>query len=497
MNAYSYIRWSSRKQTEGDSLARQMETARRIATENEWNLIDLPPDEAVSSFTGDNLQHNRILGQFIVNVKQGRIPTPCVLIIEKLDRFSRLQVDEVLTTFIDLLKAGVAVYSCSENFLYSAKGLKENPTLVVLQLVLGFVAANQYSATISDRVGKAKQRKIAESLKGKVFVEASCPHYLDWKDGQFRENDKANIVRSIFQDYINGETFGSIAKELNTSKIKPLGPAKSWQAQTVKQILQSRNVIGEYRGMSDYFPSIITKEDFAKVQGLIEITKVGKGRRTLDRTNFLRGLIFCSECGKPLCVHSGGSRSTIAYFRCSGPRIGTCNATRMVRQSLLEESLFAMILQADPASLLVDVQRNNLEELKILEGRLINVTKAISRLVDLEEVGLDEVKVKLTTLKTEREELQRQIDRARGLATSGSPLEAIGTLGKVIAGDDDFQLDQALRGMAEQLKDETVRKRLAVPLKAVVERITVDLTQQTAAVRVVGGKTVGTIYLGD
>jgi hypothetical protein len=48
--AYSYRRFSSRKQGDGSSLTRQLEMAQEVCTANGWQLVDLPPDEGVSAY---------------------------------------------------------------------------------------------------------------------------------------------------------------------------------------------------------------------------------------------------------------------------------------------------------------------------------------------------------------------------------------------------------------------------------------------------------------
>lgn len=138
MNAFSYVRWSSAKQTDGDSFLRQTETARRVCREKGWNLVDLGSDAGVSAFKGKNLSHKGILGQFIKRVESGLIQTPCVLILEKLDRFSRNDVDEVLPVFLNLLKSGVEVYSALDNDHYTHAKIKDDPMVNILKLVMGF-----------------------------------------------------------------------------------------------------------------------------------------------------------------------------------------------------------------------------------------------------------------------------------------------------------------------------------------------------------------------
>jgi len=69
--AYSYRRFSSRQQSDGSSLARQLQMAQDVCTANGWQLVDLPPDEGVSAYKveGTNGElaanmHRAISGRF-------------------------------------------------------------------------------------------------------------------------------------------------------------------------------------------------------------------------------------------------------------------------------------------------------------------------------------------------------------------------------------------------------------------------------------------------
>jgi DNA invertase Pin-like site-specific DNA recombinase len=51
MKAYSYKRWSTDKQTKGDSLMRQTNSARAICEQKGWELDEsLEPDAGISAF---------------------------------------------------------------------------------------------------------------------------------------------------------------------------------------------------------------------------------------------------------------------------------------------------------------------------------------------------------------------------------------------------------------------------------------------------------------
>ena len=92
--AFSYARFSSAKQSDGYSLARQVEAAKAYCTRNGLALDDRSfCDMGVSGFHGQNSIAGD-LGVFIELLKDGRIPKRSVLIVENTDRLSRLPPDE-------------------------------------------------------------------------------------------------------------------------------------------------------------------------------------------------------------------------------------------------------------------------------------------------------------------------------------------------------------------------------------------------------------------
>ena len=86
---YSYQRWSTPEQGEGDSLRRQTARATAWAEANGYLLSDATyRDEGVSAFSGGNVQHGA-LGAFLTAVRSGEVPRGSALYVEDLDRVSR------------------------------------------------------------------------------------------------------------------------------------------------------------------------------------------------------------------------------------------------------------------------------------------------------------------------------------------------------------------------------------------------------------------------
>ena len=101
--AYSYVRFSSAKQADGDSLRRQTAMARDYAERHGLELADLTlRDLGKSAFRGKNAVEGA-LGEFIRAVDSGKVEPGSYLLVESLDRLSRDRIMAALNQFADLL----------------------------------------------------------------------------------------------------------------------------------------------------------------------------------------------------------------------------------------------------------------------------------------------------------------------------------------------------------------------------------------------------------
>src|SRR6516165_6806666 len=111
--AYSYIRFSTAEQEEGDSLRRQLELSRDYAAQNGFTLNEsLKPDRGVSAFQGRNRTEGN-LAAFLARVKDGSVKKGSALFVESLDRLSREEVEEALYGFLDIIRSGVEIHTLS------------------------------------------------------------------------------------------------------------------------------------------------------------------------------------------------------------------------------------------------------------------------------------------------------------------------------------------------------------------------------------------------
>ena len=132
--AYSYLRFSTPSQLEGDSLRRQTEAARDYAEHHGLELADLTfRDLGVSAFRGTNATEGA-LGAFIGAVDSGKVKEGSYLLVESLDRLSRNKIMAALNQFSDLLAKGIKIVTLSDGQRYTSESL-DNLTGLMVPLV--------------------------------------------------------------------------------------------------------------------------------------------------------------------------------------------------------------------------------------------------------------------------------------------------------------------------------------------------------------------------
>ena len=107
--AFSYVRFSTPKQAQGDSYRRQIQQAHDYCAANDLELEDKTiEDFGVSAFRGNN-RTDGALGRFIDAVKSGEIERGSYLLVESVDRLSRQAIEDALTQFMEIVREGIVI----------------------------------------------------------------------------------------------------------------------------------------------------------------------------------------------------------------------------------------------------------------------------------------------------------------------------------------------------------------------------------------------------
>ena len=179
--AFSYTRVSTGRQaSDGGGLERQSDDAQLWCERNGYALdtdLDLS-DAGASAFKGDHLEG--ALGRFLQMARDGRLPKESVLLVEAIDRLSRLEaLDGLMDVCGALIRSGVAIHTLEDDQTYSRQTLAEDGTKLIV-LVVKAQAAHDYSRRLSRRIVKSWEQTVEKQRQGVVVRGNHSPFWIDY-----------------------------------------------------------------------------------------------------------------------------------------------------------------------------------------------------------------------------------------------------------------------------------------------------------------------------
>lgn len=334
--AYSYIRFSSKKQEQNDSVRRQVRLRDDWLRANPGVTLDTQVslrDLGVSAFRGANLNPDfGDLGKFIALVEQSNSPIPpgSYLLLERLDRFSRQKVSAAYTALTRLVQNGIRVVVLDPT---PHEINKENidHLQIVLPIITNLCLAHEQSREKSKRVGHAwKSRREDARNKGTIYTRRT-PAWIKYDESTgalVLDEEKAKPIRYLFKRTVEGAGQVTLVRELN-EKYKPItgstgsGRPVQWNTSYLSKILNDRSVIGEFQPhyledgkqrikdgepIKGYFPSVVSEEIFYQAQYQKSLRKKERSEQRTQFVNLFTGLVFSDADGSPMQIQTSRTR---------------------------------------------------------------------------------------------------------------------------------------------------------------------------------------------
>jgi hypothetical protein len=404
--AYSYIRWSSPIQGEGHSDERQTELAEEYAA-GKGLVLDTTRnmrDEGVSGYSGKNVTDGA-LGAFLDAIEAKHIAPGSFLLIEDIDRLSRLPVMEALAVFQKIIGAGITIVTLRDKQEYSLKRLKADWT-PLMPILFAMARGHGESERKSDLLSKAWRKKKQDAEKLKPMGD-NAPMWLAYVEGEKAGEasyrlipDRVALVRRVFKLSVEGYGHSSITSMLNQEGIKPFRrPGKdtkdnkrsTWGVTSVARLLGNRAVLGEYQPWSvagslqkrtkagppvpGYYPQIVDLDLFNRVQEAIEGRRINRTTKQTKHFNLWAGIGVCAGCGASLCLNKKGvsrldPNTPLTYLICSNREKGVCQETG-VRLDRSEAVFLEILATTGNLSLVQDDIALQENQLRAAQGRRI------------------------------------------------------------------------------------------------------------------------------
>ena len=428
--AVIYARYSSEKQNE-QSIESQLRICNQFASANGLTVLDTYVDRAT---TGTNDQ--RAAFQQMLSDCAKPVPWDIVLVYA-IDRFGRNSI-EIAVNKQKLKKHKKTLISATQRTSENIDGTKNLDGILLENVYIGL--AEYYSAELSQKV----MRGMYENRKKGLFCGGQVPFgYRVVNKRLVVEENEAEAVRYIFQQYANGKVAREIIKELTERGI--LYHGKPFVQNTFYSLIRGEKYIGINRHgdevFTNRFPPIVPKPLFYEVQRILARNKIGTASRQTDF--ILKGKIFCGYCGRKINGESGTSHTGAVsyYYKCSArkKRLNDCQKS-IIKKEKLETLVIDTTLSllrnptnldaiADAAIETYKQQQRDKSILSILTNEynqtkktLGNVMKAIEEgiLTPTTKLRMEELEQKLVELEDkiqiEQYSLQTQITKEQVIA---------------------------------------------------------------------------------
>lgn len=487
--AYSYTRFSSGKQAKGISKIRQQESpfVLDFIKRHGLHVVQQMVDAGVSGFKGKNFSHTAALGKFFEAIRQGKIDKGSILIIENCDRFSRANITECITHFIEIIKAGVSIGIVSMNIIIDLDRLNSDP-MVWHYVSNEFLRARSESKRKSELSKANIANKLERAKRGeKIYFGGLAPSWIKGvEDGEWIVEERIDkTIQRVFEMYLEGKSCSAIAKTLNQENVKSIRETL-WFNTTVKHILANRAVIGHCKvgdfESDSYYPRLVSDGDFYTVQTKLARNATNRGGSRNNKVpNIFKGLLSCAKCGGLIAVrHPIVAGHCYHYMGCKFSHFRCCTDKQNWKMDEFEERFFFLVLEKNPDEFLEKPKTKTEKETPLarLNGELQKVTFAIGQATQLlGELPMEEIRKRLSELEAERLKLKLNIQKelTKQAATEANP-STVQKFKEMFSADNEEEWVANAEEILTKLKDDKIRAGLRNILPSLVERIQIDFS---------------------
>ena len=420
----AYARVSSNSEDQLHSFAAQNAYYTELITGNpEWEFVDVYADEGI---TGTSAEKRDDFQRLLKDCRRGRIDK---VLTKSTARFAR-NTSESLMAVRELRDLGIGV--CFEE-----QGIDTAQMSGELLTAIFSMMAQKESESISENIRWTYQKK----MKKGCFITCKAPFGYRLVGGGLEIVEaEAEIIRLIFQRYLNGRSMEDIAKEITRYGIPTRDKTPYWQTTSIHYILHNEKYAGDSlsqktyttrtlphrkirnRGVYDqYFvpdshPAIVDRKVFEQVQELLK--QKGAAIRPKSGVTYpWTGTVICGNCG--FAFKRKKSRESAAYWTCRlhDKTPDKCQITQ-IPESEFERAFLRLYYKLRHhgmpvlSQLLTDLQtaqnRKLLWSLDIVElnKQITDITRQERLLAELKQQGLVDPDIYLTRSNTLAEQLR-------------------------------------------------------------------------------------------
>lgn len=238
----AYCRTSTNQEEQNSSLENQIEYYTAFIQSNPmWRFVAVYADQASGLHTKNRPGYRKLLR----DCRKGKID---LILVKSLSRFGR-DAQEAISTIRKLKQMNVGIY-IELGGIFTMK----TPDSVI-DLYAAFAQAESQTRSESIKFGIQNRMRSGKTiLNHRQFLG-----YTKGPDGVLQiVPEEAEIVRKIFELYIQGNGVRKIKKYLESHGIKTVTGKTEWSTSTIDRMLSNEKYVGQVLMQKTYTPDFLT-----------------------------------------------------------------------------------------------------------------------------------------------------------------------------------------------------------------------------------------------
>lgn len=427
-----YVRVSTDDQVEY-SPSSQLKLILNYAKNNNIEILDefIFKDEGIS---GRKTDKRTSFNKMISLAKTKPKPFDVILVYD-FSRFARNREDSIIFKNMLRKKLNIDVISITQP-------LADDKNSVIFEAI--FEAMDEYySLNLAENVKRGKQEKAS---RGEWSGRIPYGYNFDSKNKTLTINKKeSDILKKLAKIYIKEQKFEPVVDYILENNIRSR-KGIIWGTNEVQALLSNSTYngilkCGNFKG-NGLHPKIFDDDAWNKIQKVMKINAktTFKAKRPLVKyDHWLRGLVYCSSCGRVLCVRKGGgdrkpnSGNILPYpfLQCCGYQHRTCKVSQYIQIFKMEKYLLNELEKTFKEKLeinIVNIESDSVDELEKLNVSLKRMNNRLKRIKTSYMDGIDtleEYKFSKNKVLQEKELLEKQITNFNKEHTSESKINEV------------------------------------------------------------------------
>lgn len=340
-----YSRWSSGKQSDGNSRQRQAALVERwLADHPGAVLVDEATDAGVSGWKGKHLGPEGELGRLVAAIESGAYPQGTHLLVETVDRLGRLDFVGMMEPLGKILRGGVTVVLLETNQRYDREALN-GPGMHAFAAAIQ--TAYAFSERLSRRVQAAWDERKRSGAEGRAVGNRRLPLWLERQgDVAVLVEPMAAFVTECLELYCSGmgyrkamkvarerhphvaewEATRSYGKRSEGAKLKD-----AWLQHLIEKDVSVELLRGFWNGVKSY-PAAIPEDLWHRVRQERRRRLEGSSRAIPSRQHFLTSIATCGVCNGAMNFKPARNRRVL--FCGNKNRGGECTNSKGIPEAV-------------------------------------------------------------------------------------------------------------------------------------------------------------------